>query len=235
MGDLMRDERHGPLPLLLLGLTVVSGLVDAISFLRLGHVFVANMTGNIVFLAFAIADEREFSASASLIALAAFVIGAFAGGRLGWRVGHHRGRFLAIALSIKVALFGLALLISVVAPPPFGDGIRFALIILLASSMGVQNAAARRLGVPDVTTTVLTLTLTGFVADSTLAGGSNPRPGRRLLAIAALFVGALTGTLVVLYAGIAAALALGLGLILFTAAAAYSLSSSTAAWTVELG
>jgi uncharacterized membrane protein YoaK (UPF0700 family) len=163
------------------------------------------------------------------------VIGAFAGGRLGWRVGQHRGRFLAIALSIKVALFGLALLISVAAPPPFGDGIRFALIILLASSMGVQNAAARRLGVPDVTTTVLTLTLTGFVADSTLAGGSNPRPGRRLLAIAALFVGALTGTLVVVYAGIAAALALGLGLILFTAAAAYSLSSSTAAWTLELG
>jgi uncharacterized membrane protein YoaK (UPF0700 family) len=34
----------------LLGLTVVTGLVDAVSYLRLGRVFVANMTGNVVFL-----------------------------------------------------------------------------------------------------------------------------------------------------------------------------------------
>lgn len=236
MDDLIRDERHGPLPLLLLVLTVLSGLVDAVSFLRLGHVFVANMTGNIVFLAFALADVPEFSASApaSLTALAAFLIGALAAGRLGWRAGHHRARFLAIALAVKLTLGAVALALALSVPDSFDDAMRFALITVLALSMGVQNAAVRRLGVPDLTTTVLTLTLTGFVADSALAGGSNPRPMRRLLAVVALFVGALAGTLVVFHAGIAAALALGLALILVTAVAAFRLSSSSAPWTAEL-
>ena len=53
-----RGSRHGPLPPLLLGLTVVTGLVDAFSYLLLGHVFVANMTGNVVFLGFAIAGAK---------------------------------------------------------------------------------------------------------------------------------------------------------------------------------
>jgi uncharacterized membrane protein YoaK (UPF0700 family) len=236
MGDLIRDERHGPLPLLLLLLTVLSGLVDAVSFLRLGHVFVANMTGNIVFLAFAVADVPEFSASApsSLAALAAFMVGAFAAGRIGWRAGHHRARFLAIALSIKLALGATAVALALSLPDSLADTLRFALIVVLAASMGIQNAAVRRLGVPDLTTTVLTLTLTGFLADSTLAGGSNPHPMRRLLAVLALFVGALTGTLVVFHAGIGAALVVGLALILTTAVAAYRLSFSSAPWTAEL-
>ena len=235
MEDLIRDERHGPLPLLLLLLTVLSGLVDAVSFLRLGHVFVANMTGNIVFLAFAVAEVPEFSASApaSLTALAAFMVGAFAAGRIGWRTGHHRARFLAIALAIKLALGAAALALALALPDSLADTLRFALIIVLAASMGVQNAAVRRLGVPDLTTTVLTMTLTGFLADSTLAGGSNPHPARRLLAVLALFVGALTGTLMVFHAGVAAALALGLALILATAVASYALSFSSAPWTVE--
>lgn len=51
-------SRHGPLPPLMIGLTVVSGLVDAFSYVILGHVFVANMTGNVVFVAFGIAGAR---------------------------------------------------------------------------------------------------------------------------------------------------------------------------------
>jgi uncharacterized membrane protein YoaK (UPF0700 family) len=236
MDDLIRDERHGPLPLLLLLLTVLAGLVDAVSFLRLGHVFVCNMTGNIVFLAFAVADVPEFSASApsSLTALAAFMVGAFAAGRIGWRAGHHRARFLAIALSVKLSLGAAAVALSLVVPDSFADGLRFALIIVLSASMGIQNAAVRRLGVPDLTTTVLTLTLTGFLADSRLAGGSNPRPVRRLLAVLALFIGALTGTLLVFHAGIALALAVGLALILIAAVASYVLSFSSEPWTAEL-
>jgi uncharacterized membrane protein YoaK (UPF0700 family) len=234
--DLIRDERHGPLPLLLLLLTILSGLVDAVSFLRLGHVFVANMTGNIVFLAFAVADVPEFSASApsSLTALAAFMVGAFAAGHIGWHAGRHRARFLAIALSIKLALGTTAVVLALALPDSVADTLRLALIIVLAASMGIQNAAVRRLGVPDLTTTVLTLTLTGFLADSRLAGGSNPHPMRRLLAVLALFVGALAGTLVVFHAGIAAALAVGLALILTTAIAAYRLSFSSESWTAEL-
>ena len=44
------EVKHGPLPPLLVGMTIVTGLVDAFSYLVLGHVFVANMTGNVVFL-----------------------------------------------------------------------------------------------------------------------------------------------------------------------------------------
>ncbi len=82
-----RDDRHGPLPPLLLALTVVTGLVDAFSYLVLGHVFVANMTGNVVFLAFALAGASGFSIPASLLALGAFFVGAGVAGRLGIRLG----------------------------------------------------------------------------------------------------------------------------------------------------
>ena len=76
----MHDARHGPLPLLLVLLTIVTGLVDAVSYLALGHVFVANMTGNVVFLGFAVVDAEGFSVPASLMAIAAFLFGALADG-----------------------------------------------------------------------------------------------------------------------------------------------------------
>src|SRR5215216_473433 len=75
------DRPHGPLPVLLVCLTVVTGLVDAFSYLSLGHVFVANMTGNVVFLGFALAGVGEISIVASLLAMLAFVLGAAMGGR----------------------------------------------------------------------------------------------------------------------------------------------------------
>src|SRR3954471_14297728 len=87
-----RGSRHGPLPPLLLGLTLVTGLVDAFSYLLLGHVFVANMTGNVVFLGFSLAGASGFSATSSLLALAAFVAGAVLGGRLTRLLRGHRGR-----------------------------------------------------------------------------------------------------------------------------------------------
>jgi len=75
------DRPHGPLPVLLVCLTIVTGLVDAFSYLRLGHVFVANMTGNVVFLGFALAGVGEISILASLLAVLAFAIGAAVGCR----------------------------------------------------------------------------------------------------------------------------------------------------------
>ena len=76
------DDPHGPLPPLLLTLTVVTGLVDAFSYLTLDHVFVANMTGNVVFLGFALAGARGFSVAASSLALGSFAAGSLLGGRL---------------------------------------------------------------------------------------------------------------------------------------------------------
>src|ERR1700694_5742345 len=106
------DERHGPLPALLVVLTMVTGLVDAVSYLTLGHVFVANMTGNVVFLGFAVAGATDFSIPASVVAVGAFLVGALTGGRLGASTGHHRGRFLAIASYIQIGLVGAALATS---------------------------------------------------------------------------------------------------------------------------
>jgi uncharacterized membrane protein YoaK (UPF0700 family) len=91
--------------------------------------------------------------------------------------------------------------------------------------MGLQNAAARHVAVPDLTTTVLTLTLTGLAADSKLAGGSNPRVGRRLLATGAMFLGAVVGALLVLRVGVGAVLLLALTLLSVNAIAACRLGS----------
>src|SRR2546430_17353570 len=89
--------RPASLPLLLLVLTVTTGLIDAVSVLGLGRVFTANMTGNVVFLGFALARVPGFSAVRSLAALPAFPPGAGIGGRLGIRPhGSRRRRVPAI-------------------------------------------------------------------------------------------------------------------------------------------
>jgi uncharacterized membrane protein YoaK (UPF0700 family) len=219
------------LPRLLLVLTMVTGLVDAVSYLSLGHVFVANMTGNVAFLGFAVADAREFSVAASLTATAAFLVGALAGGRLGTRIGGHRGRYLAIAILFEILALGAAFVAAAVAADPSGAALRYELIVLLALAMGLQNATARRIGVPDLTTTVLTLTLTGLAADSSVAGGDNPRPGRRLLATLTMFIGAAIGSFVIFRAGLSAVLGLTLAVLLACGIWAHRLSASTEAWT----
>jgi uncharacterized membrane protein YoaK (UPF0700 family) len=108
---------------------------------------------------------------------------------------------------------------------------RYALIILLAAAMGLQNAAVRRLAVSDLTTTVLTLTLTGVAADSSFAGGTNPNVGRRLTGTLAMFAGALIGALLIRYVGVSAVLALALALLVVNGIAAHRLATSTDAWT----
>src|SRR5580704_3838855 len=178
----------------LLTLTFVTGLVDAVSYLRLGHVFVANMTGNVVFLGFSADPRSGLSAAASVIAIAGFVLGAFAGGRAAHHLaarhlrGWLTGAFAAEALIIGAvaALAGVGLL------PYAGDG-RFATIAILAAALGVQNTTVRHLGAPDLTTTVLTLTLSGLAADSALAGGPGAKPHRRLGSVAAMLGGAAAG------------------------------------------
>ena len=74
-----------------------------------------------------------------------------------------------------------------------------ALIGATALAMGTRNAVVRKLAIPDLTTTVLTLTVTGLAADSSFAGGDNPRLWRRIASIAAMFVGAAVGALMIRY------------------------------------
>lgn len=222
---------HGPLPQLLVGLTVVTGLVDAVSYVTLGHVFVANMTGNVVFLGFAAAGASGLSIGASLAALGAFVVGALAGGRIGATLAAHRGHSLRAASSLTASLVAAAALIAGVAGDHISQGPRYAVIVTLALAMGAQNAIARRLAVPDLTTTVLTLTLTGIAADSRIAGGAGGRPGRRLIAVAAMFAGALVGAVLAIHVDRALPLAIAAGLMVLTALAAHRLSRAGADWT----
>src|ERR1700722_8242946 len=102
------DDKNGPLAPLLLSLTVVTGMVDAFSYLVLGHVFVANMTGNVVFLGFALVGAPGFSLAASLTAVAGFLVGAGAGGRLSVAFGHHRGRLLLTVGALETGFVALA-------------------------------------------------------------------------------------------------------------------------------
>ena len=82
----------------------------------------------------------------------------------------------------------------------------YAVIVLTAVAMGLRNATVgRRLAVPDLTTTVLTLTLTGLAADSSLVGGNNPRPLRRIFSVVAIFAGAAIGAILLRYGACAAA------------------------------
>lgn len=194
--------RHGPLPPLLIGLTVVTGLVDAFSYLSMGRVFVANMTGNVVFSAFALGGAPGFVWWASLLAIAAFLLGALLGGRVRAHWHHHRGRHLLVGVALQAVLVLCCLVLTWVLPLPEAgrsyDGLGLvALILLLGAGMGLQNATARAIAVPDLTTTVLTLTLTGLSADSRVAGGPNSRLGRRLVSVVSMFVGGLAGVLLI--------------------------------------
>jgi uncharacterized membrane protein YoaK (UPF0700 family) len=210
------DRPHGPLPVFLICLTVVTGLVDAFSYLRLGHVFVANMTGNVVFLGFGLAGVGEISIVASLLAVVAFVLGATVGGR--WAAGRalHRGNLLAAATSVQA---GVVLVASVIASTAGlqSSAMRLTLIGLLALAMGGQNAVVRRLAVPDLTTTVLTLTVTGLVADTTAPSVR----ARRLISVLAMLAGALTGGVLLRWVALAAPLWLAAALLVACAAGAY--------------
>jgi uncharacterized membrane protein YoaK (UPF0700 family) len=193
-----RGDKDGLLPPLFLALTFVTGVVDATSYLRLGHVFVANMTGNVVFLGFGIAGATGISVLASLTALASFLVGSAIGGRIAVASGDERHRHLRLALGVQTVLVATAAVVAAFAGRHVAADARYPLIALLSVAMGVQNAAARKLAVADLTTTVLTMTLVGVAADSTLAGGNGAKLGRRGLSVAAMLLGALAGGLLAL-------------------------------------
>ena len=186
-------------------MTVVTGLVDAASFLGLGRVFTANMTGNVVLLGFAMARVPGLSIERSLIALTAALMGGVLAGLLKQSLAE-RGRrvWLTIAFSVETVILMCSAVVawcSVSAQSPTEPTI-LTLIVLTAVAMGVRNGTVRSLGIPDITTTVLTLTIASLSAESSLAGGSNPRWGRRIAAIFAMLFGACSGALL-LHRGIA--------------------------------
>jgi uncharacterized membrane protein YoaK (UPF0700 family) len=173
-------------------LTVVSGVVDAVSYLGLGRVFTANMTGNVVVLGFAAAGAAGFSVTATLTSIGGFLVGAALAGRVGRRVASSR-RLLISAMVAEGVLTVVAAVVAFAVSTVATGWPRFTVIVLLAVGMGIRNATVHRLAVPDVTTTVLTMTLTSLAADSGLAGGTNPRATRKTAAVAAMLLGAFAG------------------------------------------
>jgi uncharacterized membrane protein YoaK (UPF0700 family) len=222
--------RHGPLPPLLISLTLVTGLVDSFSYLVLGHVFVANSTGNVVFLGFALAGAPGFSVPASLTAMAAFAVGALLGGRLGSLHRDHRARLHSSAGAVQAVLLAVGVILAAAGGGTPAPGYRYGLIATLGICMGVQNAAARKLAIPDLTTTVLTLTITGIAADSKLAGGSGSRAGRRLIPIATMLAGALIGTALIRNAQVYDPLLIALVTIVTGAVISYLAGRSDPEW-----
>jgi uncharacterized membrane protein YoaK (UPF0700 family) len=185
-------------PAILLAMTVVTGIVDAVSFLAMGHVFTANMTGNIVLLGFAFAGTRGLSISRSSVALIAFLSGAIAGGRMASDVPGRHWVSRAFLLEALLLAFGAASALALGWKSAINSLQLYAVIASTAAAMGLRNAIVRKLAVADLTTTVLTLTITGLAADSSLAGGSNPRWQRRFAAIVAMLSGATVGAAMVI-------------------------------------
>jgi uncharacterized membrane protein YoaK (UPF0700 family) len=201
--------KRGTLTISLLALTFTTGLIDALSFIALGRVFTANMTGNVVFLAFAIAGVQGLSAGGSVVSLLAFMAGAVCGGLFNVRhSGWTQARLLKNASLIEAVLLLAAAIFAIITESKNGitSGATYGLIVITAVAMGLRNAVVRKLAVPDVTTTVLTLTVTGIASDSSLAGGANPRWKGRLASIVTMFAGAATGALLLRY-GVVAPLA----------------------------
>ncbi len=187
------------LPSILLGLTAVTGVVDAVSYLALG-VFTANMTGNVVLLGFAVAGAPGLSVPRSATALAGAFIGAVLGGRITARLRpgpQHLWTGVAFGTEAMLLLAAMAASVSHLSVRSEDSIHLYAVITLTALAMGIRNATARRLAVPDLTTTVLTLTIADLAADSSLAGGRNPRWPRRSAAVVSMFAGAAVGALVV--------------------------------------
>jgi hypothetical protein len=109
------------------------------------------MTGNVVLLAFGAAGAQGLPVPAPV-----------------------RRRWVMIALLGELGLVAVAGVVALGLPVGGGGARRYVVIALLAAALGLQNATVRRLAVPDITTTVLILTLTGLAADSWLAGGRSP-------------------------------------------------------------
>jgi uncharacterized membrane protein YoaK (UPF0700 family) len=214
----MSESDRPPLPLVvtLAALTVVSGFADAVSFMGLGHVFTANMTGNVILLGFAAAGAPGFSMGPSLCALVAFVVGAIAGGQLARRVEPLRN-LLLLAMVIEAACTAAAAIVAGMVPAVGSGWPRYAIIALLAVAVGQRNAAVRRVGVPDMSTTVLTTALTGLASNSSLAGGTNPHAHLARTTILCIFGGALVGALLLVHAGASWALGVAAGIVAIAA------------------
>lgn len=181
--------------ILMMALTLVTGVVDAVGYLGLDHIFTGNMTGNVVILAMALAGAANLPTLGPLVALGAFLLGAAVAGFTlqsspkGWN-----RRVTLLLTAGCIALTGTAA-ISLIVEDVRQPSIRVIVAAVIAMHMGSQALIARHLGVRDMTTVVITSTMTSLAGES-LVGKQRPRLlNRRLGAVLAMFAGAAIGVL----------------------------------------
>ncbi len=187
---------------LLIGLTLAAGVVDAVSYLGLGQIFTANMTGNVVFLALAVGRRSILTALHSVAAVVGFCAGAVAAGQLLQRPrpsGVWPVRATWVLCGVLACMAAFASGWAAVSGEPSAT-LLYVLIGLSSLGMGMQNAAARHLAVPGLTTTVITTALTGLMVDLPALGISGPAQRRGGFAVVALFSGAAVGAALMVYA-----------------------------------
>jgi len=179
----------------MLALTFSTGIADAVGYLALDKVFTGNMTGNVVILGMGAAGTTELPVVGPLLALLSFMLGAAIGGRAmrgrppGWT------RAATYLIGLVGVLFGVAAALFATTSVHEGSVLAYVMTIGLASAMGLQAAAARRIAVKDVTTVVVTSTITGLAADSRLGAGLEQPWMRRTGAILLIGAGAAVGAL----------------------------------------
>lgn len=191
-------DRDAPYLAGLFALTVATGVIDAVSYLALDHVFTGNMTGNVLFVGFGLAGAGEVPLVNNAIALAGFLAGAILAGRI-VRGRTHVTRLPTAHLSLLTGSAAATLILGLVwllLGTPAG-GWLLALTAVLAAVMGTQAVAARGAGISDVTTVVITSTLVNFAMDSPLAGGTGDKWVRRAGAVVSMGVGGALGALLV--------------------------------------
>lgn len=185
---------------LVLVLAVCSGATDAIGFLALGGAFTSVMTGNLVLLGVASVNADLAMALHTISAIGGFVVGAWLGARVaaGTREGDDPTwpGGITRALGLEFALFAtFAVYWWILDGRPEPEWRWFALMVN-ASALGIQSSAIQRLGVPGLSTTYLTGTLTTVVAE--LATGKGVRRVRYSISLlVALVLGAAMGALLV--------------------------------------
>lgn len=196
----MEPPSGTPQTVIMVGLTVATGVLDAVSFLTLGRVFTANQTGNLLFLGFGIAGQGGLPIVATVVSLGAFVLGAALGARLESTLAGHQRQWFPAALVAEAALLAGAAVAawqstSASALPP---GRRYVVVGLMAVAMGVRNVTSIRVASPDLTTTVETRAMTALISgsplgrDKTLGYGTHAG-ARRLTSVGAMFAGGLLG------------------------------------------
>ncbi len=177
----------------LLLLTFATGLADAISILVLGHVFVANMTGNVIFLGFWLAPKSSIDLTAVVVAFPTFVCTTVVSGRLSRYFGDRTRPWITTVLATEIALLVALSVLGGQGVLRYPDNSKLIMIGLLAVTFGLQHSSARQFGIQELSTTVLTSTIAGLGLDSRLAGGTGAREKLRLSVVFTMCAGAFLG------------------------------------------